>query len=136
MDGYVRRNSWPENEPALSPRNGSGALEERVTIDRQSIVLGYVSLFAVDCIKPSGVFTHPVLEFFLGPDGGIGRRRGLKIPRCSAPCEFESRSGHTQCMIELMQLVKYVSGCVANYAGVIVGPRFFVARGAREGPDA
>ena len=28
------------------------------------------------------------------PDGGIGRRRGLKIPHGLAVCEFESRSRH------------------------------------------
>src|SRR6266568_4084668 len=29
-----------------------------------------------------------------GPDGGIGRRKGLKIPRHLVLCRFDSGSGH------------------------------------------
>ena len=59
--------------------------------------------------------------------GGIGRRKGLKIPRCLALCEFDSRPRHQMksivCDVSALQLFCVL--CMSICRFVLFLSRFF-----------
>jgi hypothetical protein len=93
----------------LVSRSIQDRLQNACTLATRHRLAGWQSGYAAAC-KAVNAGSIPTLAFYLctvvlsnffsdvmaltGPDGGIGRRKGLKIPRVNNPCRFDSGSGY------------------------------------------